>query len=123
MVQQRAGKSGTVPSLLAFLLIVAALRPALATLVAGPAIQTWTTIAMAIVVQAVPFLVLGLLLSSAIATFVPEHRLATPLRRVGPFGVPAAALGGVLLPGCECGSVVLAGRLVAAGVPSGPAFA
>jgi uncharacterized membrane protein YraQ (UPF0718 family) len=37
--------------------------------------------------------------------------------------VPAAATAGVALPGCECGSVPVAGRLVSAGVPPAAALA
>jgi uncharacterized membrane protein YraQ (UPF0718 family) len=36
--------------------------------------------------------------------------------------VPAAAVAGVALPGCECGSVPIAGRLVAAGAPPAAAL-
>src|SRR5207247_6786497 len=87
------------------------------------AIQGWTTIAMAIVVQAAPFLVLGALLSSALAAFGPAGGLARLLAGGGPLRVPLAAASGALLPGCECGSVLVAGRLVAAGASPGPAMA
>src|SRR6266542_6886204 len=72
---------------------------------------------LSVTIQALPFLVLGVLLSSALATFVPHHRLVRVVpRRVG-LAVPVAGLAGAALPGCECSSVVVAGRLIAQGVP------
>jgi len=82
-----------------------------------PALRTAATIFVAVCVQAMPFLVLGTLLSGAIAAFVP----ATVLRRVLPrnpmLAVPVAGLAGVTLPGCECASVPLARRVMQQGVP------
>ncbi len=89
----------------------------------SPAIQHWATIFLAISFQAMPFLVLGVLLSGAITAFVKPTVLARllPSRRV--FAVPVAALSGVVLPGCECSSVPVAARLAQRGVPFSAAMA
>jgi uncharacterized membrane protein YraQ (UPF0718 family) len=63
-----------------------------------------------------PFLVLGVVLSGAIAAFVPPSALERALPRRPALAVPVAGIAGVALPGCECGSVPIAGRLVARGV-------
>jgi uncharacterized membrane protein YraQ (UPF0718 family) len=84
----------------------------------GPAIETWSTIFVAISVQAMPFLVLGVLVSGAIAGFLPAGALARRLPARPLLGVPLAGVAGVALPGCECASVPIAGRLVAAGTPA-----
>jgi uncharacterized protein len=81
-----------------------------------PALQTWTTIFVAICVQAVPFLVLGVAISGAIAALVPSEVFARVVPQRAALAVPAAGLAGLALPGCECGSVPIAGRLVARGV-------
>lgn len=98
-------------------------RPRLTWLADVPAVQTWSTIFVAIALQALPFLVLGTLISGAIAAFVPASffRRALPSRTA--FAVPVAGVAGVLLPGCECGSVPVAGSLMARGVTPGAALA
>ena len=78
--------------------------------------QTWLTIFVAISVQAMPFLVFGTMLSGAIAAFVPASFLAKALPSNPKLAVPVAGVAGAALPGCECGSVPIAGRLVARGV-------
>ena len=103
--------------LLALLLLAAVLlRPRLAGLVDHPAFQTWTTIFVSITVQALPFLVLGVLVAATFAALVSPAFAARLLPRRPLLAVPAAGLAGVALPGCECGSVPIAGRLAARGV-------
>jgi uncharacterized protein len=99
------------------------LRGPLAGLLDGPALGTWTTIFVSISVQALPFLVLGVVLSGAITALVPPGWLARTLPRQPLVAVPAAGLAGVALPGCECGAVPIAGRLTARGTPAAAAFA
>ena len=81
-----------------------------------PALATWSTIFVAIVVQSIPFLVGGVLLAAVIATLLSERAL----RRLVPsnpiLGVPVAGLAGVALPGCECASVPVANSLMGRGV-------
>jgi uncharacterized membrane protein YraQ (UPF0718 family) len=86
-------------------------------------VQTWSTVFVAIVLQAVPFLVLGVLLSAAISAFVPEGAIARALPRRPALAVPIAGVAGGVLPGCECASVPVAGRMVAGGVPAPAALA
>ena len=79
------------------------------------ALRTWTTVFVAIVVQALPFLVLGVLVSGAITALVSPAVLERLLPRSPLLAVPGAALAGTALPGCECASVPIAGRLLPAG--------
>ncbi len=99
------------------------LRPHLAGLFDDPAVQTWSTVFVSIAIQALPFLVLGVVISGLIAAFVTPEWFARVLPRNPALAVPAAGLAGVALPGCECGSVPIAGRLVSRGVPPAAAFA
>jgi uncharacterized membrane protein YraQ (UPF0718 family) len=99
----------------AVIVAAAALRPLLQDLLDRPAVAHWATIFVAITVQAMPFLVLGITISAAIAAFVPENFLPRALPKRPALAVPVAAVAGAALPGCECGSVPIAGRLVSRG--------
>jgi uncharacterized membrane protein YraQ (UPF0718 family) len=100
----------------------AALRPLLQDLLDRPAVAHWATIFVSIAVQAMPFLVLGVGISAAIAAFVPAGFLPRVLPDRPAYAVPVAAVAGAALPGCECGSVPIAGRLVARGAPAAAAL-
>ncbi|MER5518483.1 permease [Streptomyces sp. NPDC002763] len=88
-----------------------------------PVMQSWMTVFVAVVVQALPFLVLGVLLSAAIAVFVPPSFFARALPGRPALAVPVAGLAGAVLPGCECASVPVAGALVRRGVTPAAAIA
>jgi uncharacterized protein len=103
-------------------LAAAVLRPVLEDLLDRPAIAHGATIFVAITVQAMPFLVLGVLISASIAAFVPAGFLPRVLPKRPTFAVPVAAAAGAALPGCECGSVPIAGRLVSRGAPAAAAL-
>ncbi|MEU8588749.1 permease [Streptomyces sp. NPDC048664] len=90
---------------------------------AAPVMQSWMTVFLAVVVQALPFLVLGVLLSAALAVFVPPSFFARALPKRPALAVPVAGLAGVVLPGCECASVPVAGALVRRGVTPAAALA
>ncbi|KAA9159842.1 permease [Amycolatopsis acidicola] len=81
-----------------------------------PALRTGSTVFVAVCVQALPFLVLGVLISGAIAAFVPARVLRKVLPRNTSAAVGVAGLAGVALPGCECASVPVARRLIGQGV-------
>ncbi len=83
---------------------------------AHPAVQAWQTVCVAIVVQALPFLLLGTALSGAINAFVPARLFVKALPRRPALAVPVASVAGVVLPGCECASVPVAGSLIRRGV-------
>jgi uncharacterized membrane protein YraQ (UPF0718 family) len=108
--------------LAAGLLAAVLARPLLRDWFDAPAFQTWATIFVSICLQALPFLVLGTLLSGAIAAFVPPGAIERLLPRNRALAVPTAGLAGMALPGCECGAVPIAGRLVARGAPPAAAL-
>ncbi|MEU5094529.1 permease [Streptomyces sp. NPDC020996] len=89
----------------------------------APVMQSWMTVFVAVLVQALPFLVLGVLLSAAIAVFVPPSFFARALPARPALAVPVAGLAGAVLPGCECASVPVAGALVRRGVTPAAALA
>lgn len=84
--------------------------------VAGnPRLATAGTVFAGVFLQAVPFLVLGVMISGLIAAYVSPERLARWLPKRAPAAVLAAGVAGAALPGCECGSVPVARRLFGAG--------
>jgi uncharacterized membrane protein YraQ (UPF0718 family) len=111
-----------IAAVLLTIVAAAALRPLLQDLLARPAVAHWATIFVSIAVQAMPFLVLGVGISAAIAAFVPAGFLPRVLPDRPAYAVPVAAVAGAALPGCECGSVPIAGRLVARGAPAAAAL-
>jgi uncharacterized membrane protein YraQ (UPF0718 family) len=122
-VRARAGRLLDARLLLLLGLVAVGSRGLLAELLDGPAVATWSTIFVSITVQALPFLVLGVLLSGALAALVRPGWLASALPRRDLLAVPAASLAGAALPGCECASVPIAARLRAGGVRSAAAMA
>ncbi len=64
-----------------------------------------------------------MLLSAAISTLVPPTFFARALPGNPVLAVPVAGAAGVVLPGCECASVPVAGSLMRRGVPAAAALA
>lgn len=88
-----------------------------------PTVQLWTTMFVAVCVQAMPFLVLGVTVGGLVEALVPAGAVERLLPRSAAVSVPVAALAGGVLPGCECSSVPVAGRLVGRGAPAPAALA
>jgi uncharacterized protein len=110
--------------LLALGLVVAGLgRPLVRDWVDAPVLQTWSTVFVSVCVQALPFLVLGVLVSGLLTAFVAPGALASKLPRRPALAVPVASAAGVVLPGCECSSVPVSAALIDRGVPTAPALA
>ena len=87
-----------------------------------PKLAEGATVFCGVFVQALPFLVLGVVVSGLVAAFVTPERLARWLPRRGGAAVLVAGVGGAALPGCECGSVPVARRVVRRHVPGAAAL-
>jgi uncharacterized membrane protein YraQ (UPF0718 family) len=110
-------------ALIAIATVVSVLGPTLALDLATPAMAAWWTVFTAVAVQGIPFLLLGTLVSAAIGAFVPERVFSKLLPRNPALAVPVAGAAGVVLPGCECASVPVAGSLMRRGVAPAAALA
>jgi uncharacterized membrane protein YraQ (UPF0718 family) len=86
------------------------------------AFENWGTVFLSLTLQALPFLVLGVVVSACISAFVPSSWLVRVLPARPVLAVPVAGLAGAALPGCECSSVPVAGRLVERGAPQAAAL-
>ncbi|MFF3718606.1 permease [Streptomyces prasinus] len=109
--------------LVLFLLSAVMFQDPIRRVLGAPVMQSWMTVFVAVMIQALPFLVLGVLLSAAIAVFVPPSFFARALPRRPSLAVPVAGAAGAVLPGCECASVPVAGALVRRGVAPAAALA
>lgn len=78
--------------------------------------QNFLIVFGALLVEALPFVLLGALVSAAIEVFVPLSTFERLARLPGPMQLPAAAMAGFAFPVCECGSVPVARRLATKGL-------
>jgi len=114
---------GSVEILAVLLVLLVVFRGPVAGALSEPALATWTTVFVSVMVQATPFLVFGVALSAVIAVYVPRSFWAKALPRHPALAVPVASGAGVILPGCECGAVPIAGSLMRRGVTPAAALA
>lgn len=77
----------------------------------------FVTIFFGIFIEALPFLIAGVLVSSAIHLFVTPERIQRFAPRQPVAAAFVGALVGLFFPVCECGSVPAARRLIAKGAP------
>ena len=97
-------------------------RPAITEAFSAPALRTAATVFVAVCLQALPFLVLGVLLSGLIAGFVSPAVLRRVLPARTAAAVPVAGVAAMVLPGCECASAPVARRLIGQGAPEAAAL-
>jgi hypothetical protein len=71
----------------------------------------------AIVLEAMPFLLIGSLLGAIIEVFAPEDAFRGNLFRHPVLAIPATLFLGFILPTCECGVIPIAKRLARKGLP------
>lgn len=116
-------RPGGLEFLIALMIILLLFQGTIASWFDDPALQAGTTIFVSIVVQAMPFLVLGVVLSGVIAAFVPASFWQRILPKRDGLAVPVASAAGAVLPACECASVPVASGLMRKGVAPAAALA
>lgn len=75
------------------------------------AFHVFAGVVVAMILEAVPFLLFGAIASTIIRNAVPLGFFSRLSRRFGVFGIPIVALSGVVAPICECAIVPTVGRL------------
>ncbi|MDN4073805.1 permease [Fictibacillus terranigra] len=75
------------------------------------------TIFISILIEALPFVVLGVFMAGMIQIFVSEELVARVMPKNPILAVLFASFLGALFPACECGIVPIVRRLVSKGVP------
>ncbi|KRH97590.1 MULTISPECIES: permease [Cylindrospermopsis] len=80
------------------------------------------TLFLSLLVEAMPFLLLGVLFSSLLLFFVEERKLVDIMPKNPFLGALFGSMIGFLFPVCECGNVPVARRLLMQGVPTSVAI-
>ena len=75
-----------------------------------------------LLIEALPFLLLGVAIAGFARWLVPQSAWVSRLPRHPVLAPIVGALMGFALPACECGNVPVARRLLASGAPMGTAF-
>ncbi|MEH2287734.1 permease [Nostoc sp.] len=76
------------------------------------------TLFLSLLVEAMPFLLLGVLFSSLLLFFVDERKLVEKMPKNPLLGALVGSAIGFLFPVCECGNVPVARRFLIQGVPT-----
>ena len=114
-------------ALVALAVAVAALLPeitasaSMALMSAMPKLHVATVTFAGLVVQALPYVLVGAVASATVSTVMTPARWARVLPANKTAAVAVAAVAGAFIPTCECSSVPLAKRMMASGVAPGPA--
>ncbi len=80
-------------------------------------VNTFVNVFLGIMLQAVPFLLIGVLLSSGIQVFIPQSAIERRFPKSLGVGMLVAILGGFCLPVCDCASIPIFRSLVRKGIP------
>jgi uncharacterized membrane protein YraQ (UPF0718 family) len=70
-----------------------------------------------IIYEALPFIVLGVIIAGLLEEFVPQQFMARIMPRSRTLGIGMGALLGSIFPMCECGIIVVMRRLLRKGLP------
>ena len=75
-------------------------------------IEVFNTIFISILMQAFPFMLIGVLVSSALNVFVPDQWIVKVFPSKHGLGFLTAMFGGLIFPVCECAIVPVMARLI-----------
>src|SRR5688572_6301412 len=116
VAQQRRADISRVLTITAAAAIAIVVAARLLGLADEPVAQTLTVVFTAIVVEALPFVLLGATVSAIIEVYVSDRTFSRVAGLPVPPQLPLAAMGGFAFPVCECGSVPVARRLIGRGM-------
>lgn len=80
-------------------------------------VNVFINVFLGIILQAVPFLLIGVLLSSAIQVFIPQRVIERRFPKSLVPGMLVAIIAGFCLPVCDCASIPIFRSLVKKGIP------
>jgi uncharacterized membrane protein YraQ (UPF0718 family) len=89
----------------------------------GQGMRGFTLILWSILLEALPFVMLGILISSLIQVFVTEDMILKIMPKNKHLRLLSAAMVGLIFPVCECAIIPIARGLIKKGMPVGPAVA
>jgi uncharacterized membrane protein YraQ (UPF0718 family) len=85
--------------------------------ISGSDLQNFKTMFVSIILEAFPFILLGVLLSSILQIFVSERTIARIIPKNPFLAILFASLIGIIFPVCECGMIPVVRRLIQKGMP------
>lgn len=85
--------------------------------IVGANIQSFKIMFISIILEAFPFILIGVLISALLQTFVPEQLIQRLVPRNPLLGVLYACVIGIIFPICECGMIPVMRRLIRKGMP------
>ncbi|OMF04432.1 hypothetical protein BK127_33970 [Paenibacillus sp. FSL H7-0331] len=80
-------------------------------------VQSFKTIFLSIILEAFPFVLLGVLVSGLLQMFVTEQTIRRLIPKNPVLGILFACLVGIIFPLCECGMIPVIRRLMRKGMP------
>jgi uncharacterized protein len=83
----------------------------------SPSLLNLNTIFLSILIEALPFVLIGVLIAGMIQIFVTEEHIQRWIPQNKMMAVIMSCIVGALFPACECGIVPIVRRLIAKGVP------
>lgn len=101
---------------------MASCEKAVAGLVLMVQLNNGITLFLSLLVEAMPFLLLGVAFSSVLLLFVDERQLVSILPKNPLLAALSGSLVGFLFPVCECGNIPVARRLMMQGAPTAVAI-
>jgi uncharacterized protein len=82
-----------------------------------PSLLNLNTIFLSILIEALPFVLIGVLIAGTIQIFVTEEHIQKLIPKNKVLAVIMSCIVGALFPACECGIVPIVRRLISKGVP------
>ena len=79
-------------------------------------LQDWVTLSLSVMIEALPFVILGICIAIVVQVWLPAERLLAYLPQQPLLRRACLSLLGITLPVCECGNVPLARSLLAKGL-------
>ncbi|WP_024832349.1 permease [Ruminiclostridium josui] len=79
--------------------------------------SAFISIFLGILIQALPFILLGIFISSFLQVFASDEKIAKVFSRFKWVGFPAAVIMGIFFPVCDCAMAPICSRLAGKGVP------
>jgi uncharacterized membrane protein YraQ (UPF0718 family) len=86
-------------------------------MLAGYELQSFKTIFISIILEAIPFILIGVLVSSFIHIFISDKLIQRFIPRDPMLAILFACVLGILFPVCECGLIPIVRRLIKKGMP------
>jgi len=87
-------------------------------LLKNPKLQVFTIVITAILLEAIPFILIGAIISGTIEVLVSEEKLQKAFPQNRFLSAVTGSFLGILFPVCSCGNVIVARRLLKKGVPA-----